>query len=409
MSENWCVPALRGLLGDWVYYSALLKSQDISQRIKPSHEIREAKALEDFLQRTLKPRVSKIAEYLGRRDSRFFNSIIVGIFHGLPQWAEFDLDTVTRKLAIKESSELKDSLGLLIFAGDEKMFAIDGQHRVEGIKQAYNKNPERIGEDQYPVIFVAHLDTREGKVRTRRLFCDVNKNAVAVSEGDKVVIDEDDLSAIVTRRLYTTYPPFKKGSEIAVSERKKDLVIDDIERFTSLLAIYTVCKKLRRLYKKPRRTLENAPGNVLAFHQIVSKFFDFVIEHEPSLNRYFHRKDTTLRKERDNNRNLFFRPIGLEVLARLYAYLAGRGTLNMLQYALETLHFENPGGVLDGVLWNRGKIQASGKARKAAVELCLYLMHQMKPKEEIELTDTLREVRRDPDYSRPQKLPPPPA
>lgn len=408
MSSSWCVPSLRGVLGDWVYYSALLKVQHISERIKSSHQIREAKALEDYLQRSLKPRVEKIAQYLNRRDSRFFNSIIVGIFHGLPQWAEFDLVAVTRKLAIKESSDLKESHGLLMFTGNEKMFAIDGQHRVEGIKQAYKNNPKRIREDQYPVIFVAHLDTSAGKVRTRRLFCDINKNAVAVSEGDKVVIDEDDLSAIVTRRLYANYLPFKNGREIAVSERKEVLDQDGKERFTSLLAVYTVCKRLKKLHKKPRGTLESAFENVNAFQDIVAEFLDFAIRYERSLRRYFQQKNTTLRAERRNNRNLFFRPVGLEVLARLYAHFSAKNRLVTLQYALQNFRFKNPKGIFDGILWNRGRIEASAKAKKAAVGLCLYLLHELVPAQEAELTRTLREVTKNPEYSLPRKPHAPP-
>lgn len=403
MSMNWYVPSMRGVLGDWVYYSALLGPQHITNRIKPSHEIRESKALEDFLQRTLKPRVSKISQYLTRTDSRFFNSIIVGIFEGLPQWAELDLDKAIEKLGGKTARELKDSLGLLIFTGSEKMFAIDGQHRVEGIKQAYKKNSARIVDDQYPVIFVAHLDTPDGKVRTRRLFCDINKNAVAVSQGDKVVIDEDDPSAIVARRVYATYPPFRKGKEIAVTERKEILEKDGKERFTSLLAIYTVCKRLKKLHRKPRGTSDNAPENLDAFAAVVCEFFDFAIAHETSLGRYFRAKSTTLQAERKNNRSLFFRPVGLEVLARLYAYFVANNRLDKLLYALENFKFNNPGGVFDGVLWSEGKIVASAKAKRSAVGLCLYLLHELKRVEQNKLTATLREVTKRTDYALPTK------
>jgi len=402
MNSTWYIPSLRGVLGDWVYYSALLRAEHFSKRIKPSHEIREAKALEDFLQRTLKPRVAQIAQYLGKRDSRFFNSIIVGIFGGLPSWAEFDLNVVTRKLKAKETDDLKESLGLLIFTGNEKMFAIDGQHRVEGIKRAHKENPERIGHDQYPVIFVAHLDTRAGKVRTRRLFCDINKNAVPVSGGDKVVIDEDDLSAIVTRRIYANYPAFKGGKEIAVTERKEVLDKDGRDRFTSLLALYTVTKKLKRLFRKKQGTLESEPENITSFEPVVTGFFDFVIEHEASLKKYFKEKRTTLAAERKNNRNLFFRPVGLEVLARLYAHFHAREDLSRLAVGLGRMNFQNPGGVFDGILWSNGRIAASGKEKTAAVDLCLYMLGELDAGEKTDLLLKLRQITRNPRYRLPK-------
>lgn len=402
MSTIWHVPCLRGVMGDWVYYSTVMSAQQIAARVMNAKDIREAKALDDYLQRDLKPRFKKIAAYLKKRDDRFFGSIILGVFGGLPDWVELDFSVVGQKLNIPNPEEIEESIGLLIFYGTEEMFAIDGQHRVAGIKAAAADH-ERFQNDEYPVLLVAHRNDASGNVRTRRLFCDINKNAVAVSEGDKVVIDEDELSAIVTRRVYAEYTAFNGGDEIAVTEKKEQLSENARERFTSLLAIYTVCKRLKKLHKKPRGTLESADENILAFQEIVSGFFNFTITHEPSLNRYFQQKNTTLQSERDNNRNLFFRPVGLEVLARLYAYFAAKNDLATLRYALQNFHFENPGGVFDGVLWNAGRIEASEKAKKAGVGLCLYLLHQLTPAHETELTDTLREVTKKRDYSLPPK------
>ena len=406
MKTTWYLPSLRGVLGDWVYYSALMKAEHISTRIKPSHEIREAKALEDFLQRALKPRVEKIATYLGKRDSRFFNSIIVGVFDALPSWAEFDLGKVAQKMNREDIDEVKESVGLLIFTGKEKMFAIDGQHRVEGIRLAYHKNRERIEADQYPVIFVAHLDTPAGKVRTRRLFCDINKNAVAVSEGDKVVLDEDDLCAIVTRRVYANYSPFKGGKEIAVTERKEVLDKEGKDRFTSLLALYTVTKKLKRLFHKSRGTLDFDPENVTRFEAIVTDFFDYTLEHEASLKKYFKQKRTTLAAERAYNRNLFFRPVGLEILARLYVHFSAKNTLSRLTLGLTRIDFQNPDGVFDGILWSKGKIYAKAKEKTAAVDLCLYMLGELNVKERQELLMRLREITKNSRYRLPPKIQP---
>jgi len=404
MSNQWSVPALRGVLGDWVYYSALLTADDIARQIKPSHEIREAKALEDYLQRALKPRVQKIATYLFRRDSRFFNSVIIGIFDGLPRWAEFELKPGNGNRKVVESPELKESIGLLIFDGKEKMFAVDGQHRVEGIKAAYKKEAERLEHDQFPVIFIAHLDTTDGKVRTRRLFCDINKNAVAVSGGDKVIIDEDDLSAIATRRLYAEYPPFKRGKLIALTERKEMIEQDGEGRFTSLLAIYTTAKKLKRLFQKKRGTLESDPENVVAFQKIVARFFDFIMEHEPSLRKFFKEGTTSLESERRNNKNLFFRPVGLEVLARLYVHFQSRDALKDLAHGLKQIKFNNPGGIFDGILWSAGKISAGSKERTAATDLCLYLLGQLDEEHANDLIGRLRQITNKTDYQLPLRL-----
>jgi DNA sulfur modification protein DndB len=404
MNIPWYTPCLRGTIGDWVYYASLMKADQIASHVITAKEIREAKALDDYLQRNLKPRVKKIAAYLRKRDDRFFSSIIVGVFGGLPDWVEIDFSAISQKLEIADPKTLEESVGLLVFYGTEKMFAIDGQHRVEGIKAAAVAEPRRFEDDEFPVLLVAHRDDVQGKVRTRRLFCDINKNAVSVSEGDKVVIDEDELSAIVTRRLYAEYQPFENGDQIAVTEKKEQLTQDGRERFTSILAIHTACKHLNRLYHKPRGALPNTPENIDAFKSIVVKFFDFIIYQEPSLNSYFQKKCTSLSAERKSNRNLFFRPVGLEVLVRLYTFFAERDKLPILQYGLQNISFENPGGVFDGILWNAGNIDAKTKAKKAAVDLCLYILHQLDSAQETELIKTLKEITKKEDYLLPPKL-----
>lgn len=402
MNGKWHAPCLRGVIGNWVYYATLMSAETISARVMKAQNIREARALEDHLQRNLKPRVAKIAAYLKKRDDRFFGSIILGVFGGLPDWIELDLSVVIEKLEISNPHKIEESLGLLVFHGNEKIFAIDGQQRVEGIKEA-SVASDRLENDEFPILLVAHKDDTAGKVRTRRLFSDINKNAVAVSEGDRVVIDEDEPCAIVTRRLYAEFPRFKGGSEIAVTEKKEQLSEGHRECFTSLLGVHTVCKRLKKLHKKPRGMAENATENITAFQGTVRDFFNFAIEHEPSLRSYFIQGTTTLRDQRANNRSLFFRPVGLEVLARAYAHFFRKGRLDVLEYALRTVTFENPGGVFDGILWNGGRIEAKAKAKTAAVDLLLYLLGELNLEREEKLTAVLRELTKDQRYALPRK------
>jgi DNA sulfur modification protein DndB len=403
MSDKWHVPSLRGVLGNWVIYPSLMSAKQISERVMKSKDIRESEVLDDYLQRNLKPRVKKIIRYLKTRDSRFFNAILLGVFNAVPEWVEFDLSTVAEKLKLADVSVAKQSMGLLTFSGTESIFAVDGQHRAEAISEAYKTFGDRVAQDQYPVIFLAHVDSTEGKVRTRRLFCDINKNAVAVSKGDKVIIDEDDLCAIVTRRIYAEYPHFKKGKEIAVTEQIERVEKDGKEYFTSLLAIYMVCQKLKKLFTKSPGSLEIAPENVTAFQKLVTEFFDYAIKHEPALQRYFITAKTDPSKERKGNRNLVFRPIGLEILARLYVHFNLSNKLPILDWGLKNLQWNNPGGVLDGTVWLNGKVVPQAKPKTAAVEYVLYLLHEFPDKETPALLETLRELQNDEKYTLPKR------
>ncbi|MBN1105067.1 MAG: hypothetical protein JXL84_16755 [Deltaproteobacteria bacterium] len=167
---------------------------------------------------------------------------------------------------------------------------------------------------------------------------------------------------------------------------------------------YTVTKKLKRLFHKERGTLETDPKNVSRFQGNVVDFFDYVIAHEPSLNRYFVQRSTTLAKERKRNRNLFFRPIGLEILARLYVHFTTNNSLSKLALGLERMNFQNPGGVSDGILWSAGRILAGAKEKTAALDLCLYILGELHGEEEQDLLERLREIKKDPSYALPKTV-----
>lgn len=74
-------------------------------------------------------------------------------------------------------------------------------------------------------------------------------------------------------------------------------------------------------------------------------------------------------KERKDNRNLVFRPIGLEMFVRLYVHFRQREKRPVLDRALKNLKWRSPGGVWDGTIWMHGRIVP--KAKSAAFKYVL--------------------------------------
>src|SRR5699024_5656182 len=98
-------------------------------------------------------------------------------------------------------------MGLLDFPGNHKIFPVDGQHRVEGIKAALLEKPE-LKDQKIAVIFIGHKNDEAGKQRTRRLFTTLNRYAKPVLLDDIIALDEDDVVAITTRFLLEEYDLF---------------------------------------------------------------------------------------------------------------------------------------------------------------------------------------------------------
>ncbi|MBI3053624.1 MAG: hypothetical protein HYY77_06210, partial [Betaproteobacteria bacterium] len=174
--------------------------------------------------------------------------------------------------------------------------------------------------------------------------------------------------------------------------------------FCNLLTLYTVNKKLRKLYKRKRGVPEYDLSNVEAFYKIAVSFYDFVIEHEPSYRNYFLTQRTTLANQRRRNRNVLFRPIGVVLLANLYAHFTLAAKIDVLGEYLDDIKFESPGGVFDRILWNAGKVEAKAENRTAAYQLCLYLLGELDMTAQSELVEKLKKITKDPQYALPVRI-----
>ena len=239
------LPALQGQFGDWIYYAAIMPLSEIKDRIGFAHLLHRNRNLGELIQRQLqnsgsgkRNRQDAIANYLKENDSRFFNGIVVGIYGGEPVWHPFGI-TARPDFNMENIGYLaeQERVGFLELTGSERLFALDGQHRVSGIKRALENNGD-AATDILTVLFVPHSNTDEGIQRTRSLFIDLNKRAVPVGLKDIIILDEVDLPAILARRLVDDHKWFSRGQV-------------DIQRFTPTIppdsdALFLYCDTLWR-------------------------------------------------------------------------------------------------------------------------------------------------------------------
>ncbi len=404
MAKNKIIlPAIRAIFGDWVYYSSIMSAKQVSEWILPAKKIREAETLDEILQRDLKARKEQISKYLLTKEQRFFNSLIIGVYNGLPDWIEFDISAKIEELNLKTEESINESMGLLVFHGNEKMFAIDGQHRVAGIDIAYKKdNSEILKDDNFSVIFLAHIDDTTGRKRTRRLFSDINKNAKPVAKSDRIKIDEEDISAIVTRRIYANFPYFQNGKLIALD--KSNLVKGNFTNFTNLDNLYTVTKELKKIFNKPRNTNDWDEDNIQILQKIVEDFLNFVIENINEYQDYFQLSKLTLKEARNNNKYLLFRPVGLTLLAKIYIKFYKENKLTYLKQNINKISFIFPESPFNKVIWNKGKMEVKSSNQSLAYNIALYILNSYPTTKNNELLERYRDITKNENASLPQKI-----
>lgn len=194
-----------GNLGYWDYYSTVMKIEDIvnNNRVITVSESEElyTNNINEILQREIKEsRIKSLKNYITDDGDRFLGSLVLAIHKGAPKWTDIDINRTFEidGSMIDDSSLdfLNSKFGVLSLNGDEQIFALDGQHRLLGLRKAYSEKPE-IGELDVPVIFVIH--NHNNLERTRRLFTVLNKYAEKPKGAELIILDEDDAAAIIAK------------------------------------------------------------------------------------------------------------------------------------------------------------------------------------------------------------------
>lgn len=334
-------PALRCKMGEWVYYLTFFKFSDVAEWIQPTDQIHTSQQLRGMIQRALTNNANLIANYLLHQDERFFNSIVVGVYGGAPQWFPIEIadSPVLGEPDLSENE--RNSIGVLQFEGNEELFAIDGQHRVEGIKRAIAQNSS-INNDELSIILVAHEKTEEGQKRTRRLFTTLNKWAKPVSKADIIALDEDDAFAIVTRRLVEEFSLLKSDNRHETRfihfGPQPSLNRTDNTNLTTIRTVYEICATVylpilstsvhksrkatineRRIRPSDQVLNEIYAENMAYWQLLLDNFVEYQELFSSSPNEAF------AGKNRSDGGHFMFRPLGQQAFASAVRVMMDRG------------------------------------------------------------------------------------
>lgn len=195
MSNKTFIPAFQCTVGDWKYYICMMKYGEVARQVNFAYELGTNEELGQLIQRGISSRTKGITDYLIKSPHRFLGSLVVAAWGGEPEYTRLSMDDPDGML-----NGLDKEFGVLTFDGTQQYFALDGQHRLKAIKDAIKSNPE-IGKEDICVLLVTHYDTTDGRLRTRRLFTNINRNAKVTGAAENIALDEDDSFAVLTRRL----------------------------------------------------------------------------------------------------------------------------------------------------------------------------------------------------------------
>ncbi|MDR1321231.1 MAG: DGQHR domain-containing protein [Gracilibacteraceae bacterium] len=246
------IPAIRAKVGIWVYYVSTLTYAQVKEHVKMvDKELHKSTVLSEMLQRSITDNYKQIAAYITQQEERFFNSLVLAVYDGDPQWHEIRLD-------YGDDEEYYD-IGLLELTGEEKIFPVDGQHRVAGIKKVLSES-DQFNEERIPVIFIGHRNDDDGMKRARRLFSTLNRYAKPVSQRDIIALDEDDSVAIASRELIESHPLFE--NERILDSRSKAIPENNKKAFTTIITFYECNYELMHLFLESKAA-KDSDGKIM--------------------------------------------------------------------------------------------------------------------------------------------------
>lgn len=243
----------------------------------------------------------------------FFNSLVVAIYDGDPRWHNFNkIEPSNKEAELLDMPEYaQECLGFLSLTKEEKMFALDGQHRLSGIKKALIAN-EDIGYEQLSVIIVTHRNTSQGIKKSRRLFTTLNKKAKLVRKDAIIALDEDDISACITRYLVENSNCFNENNVAfivgALRDKTNITTLGNIFDCSQKLIAYMLKCKISEIEKQ-----KYSESTEKELYNFTSDFYELTFKHVTELSKV--KYATSLEEYRNNldGGHLLFRPIGWDV------------------------------------------------------------------------------------------------
>lgn len=341
-------PALRAHMGNWEYYIVKMAMKDIVKEVGFASEIYDNKTLDDAIQRALNEgRVKReIVRYLGLRPDRFFSSIVVAALGGNPTFYPVDI-TEDPRFELFQGGQLDQAFGVLTFDGGQRYFALDGQHRLKSIKTLIEQSesdlpavPTDFRDEEVSVIMLVRQeeDDDEFMRRYRRVFSSLNRYAKPTDKDTNIIMDEDDVTAILTRRLLTEHEFFSWSGKPSTSPKVKTqgkAIKPGESYFTSLQTLYqmnetllqTPSREENRVFGREAKQFRMPEDDLDAMFDELVDYWDALLESVEVL-----RTDPAKMRVHDADAgndeglcsHLLFLPIGQEIFARLFRVLLNR-------------------------------------------------------------------------------------
>lgn len=335
--------AQRARLGSTEYYLAKMPLEELVNSVGLAIELPEWKDMTPDEKMQREPDINRVANeicpYFTEDNDRFFNSIIIDVHSG---YDEIKFDPISKyvkdDVTLAYEVSMKDA-GFLSLPGKERLIALDGQHRLLAMKLCLKGNsaisaamlgnkkmtpqmlalqphPE-LADEEISVIFVKGDDIH----KIRKIFNKVNKYARQTGRGQNIITADDDVFAIIARRLFAEGQVLAKIGKNELVNWSSNTLSQRSKQLTTVSALYTIAETMSKDRGWTAKTMPENEENIDEVFQENVVFWEELLAGMDTYKKYldFTREDKPISSLRDEN--LLMKPVTHMALAHV-AYFA---------------------------------------------------------------------------------------
>lgn len=335
------IGCIQAKMGNTPYYLAKMSAGQLIDSVGIAKELPEWPDMtaDEKMQREydIKRVVEEMVPYVVDDPNRFFGSLIIDIYSGSEDVVFESVEKTIPSLPAAYRVPMKN-MGFLTLPGKERLIALDGQHRLLALKiaikgvmgipagekmsAAMNRlepHPD-LANEEISVIFVEHTDTQ----KIRKIFNKINKYAKQTSRGDNIITSDDDIFAVISRRLLTTGEPLAPINGIDLVNWKSNTLSTRSKQLTTLSALYTISGTLLKDNKYSTNVLPD-DSEVEAAYDEVADYWKVLLSDLDAFQEYIQltRCDKPISIMRENN--LLYKPVTQMALAHVAKMAKNKG------------------------------------------------------------------------------------
>lgn len=340
--------AQKARMGSTEYYLAKMTVEELVNSVGLAVELPEWNDMtpDEKIQREpdINRVVNEICPYFSGDKDRFFGSLIVDVYSGYDKLI-FDPISKYVKDNITIAYELSmEDAGFLTLPGRERLIALDGQHRLLSMKlclkgssaisavmlgknkkmtlqmQMLKPHPE-LADEEISVIFVEGADT----MKIRKIFNKVNKYARQTGRGQNIITADDDVFAIISRRLFSEDQVLAKIGKNELVNWSSNTLSQRSKQLTTVSALYTIAETLAKDRGWTSRTMPENESEINDAFEENSNFWKTLLTGMDTYKKYLDLTydDRPISQLRDEN--LLMKPVTHMALAYVACFAKQKG------------------------------------------------------------------------------------